>query len=452
MVQLFSNFEYASIPLQSIILDPDNPRIVTQIPLTKQSEIINYLFQNENLAEFISQIIKQGKNAGAERPYVLKSDDGYTVKEGNTRIAAYQLLCGLESPPKDFEDGVPAISEDFKNTLLVVDCTIVPSRDKMLGIMAHSHFGTGDKSKWGYLGSRKAVFTEYKNGKTIAQLSRIFERPKTQIVDYLLEFLLYQEALKLDFNKNEKQVLLNPAVEFNPPVRFLQSAGHKEKVGVSYDRTNISILFDRNDGQLKFRHLISKLVVSPQQNLGATASYDAVFIDYTAPSAPNKKMVQDSSSSGSGNGSSSKSGKDETTNGTSKPVLKNHALFNYPVTKHSQLLETLMKEAKTINSQRFPAASTFLLRNIVEALLKEMIQSGGLNPDKRQLMLSACLDKCIGNSNKINISKDERKVLVEFKKNHLSYLNLGAHGNLIPNYNRVLSVRDAIDQFLKAHI
>jgi hypothetical protein len=40
--------------------------------------------------------------------------------------------------------------------------------------MASAHFGTGDKSKWGYLGSRKAVYDEWKSGKTLPKLAKLF--------------------------------------------------------------------------------------------------------------------------------------------------------------------------------------------------------------------------------------------------------------------------------------
>jgi hypothetical protein len=50
------------------------------------------------------------------------------------------------------------------------------------------------------------------------------------------------------------------------------------------------------------------------------------------------------------------------------------------------------------------------------------------------------------------IDQTSKKVLSEFKKNHLNYLNLGAHANIIPNTDRLFSARDCIDLFIKKYL
>ena len=47
---------------------------------------------------------------------------------------------------------------------------------------------------------------------------------------------------------------------------------------------------------------------------------------------------------------------------------------------------------------------------------------------------------------------NDKKILKQFQQDHLSYLNLGAHGNVIPNADRVAAARDCIDQFIKKHV
>lgn len=89
---MYSGFKYDSIPLKDIILDDRNPRIVTQLKLSSQAEILAYLFRHEDLEAFIKKIALEGKNFGAERPYVVKTGTHYTVIEGNTRIAAFKVL------------------------------------------------------------------------------------------------------------------------------------------------------------------------------------------------------------------------------------------------------------------------------------------------------------------------------------------------------------------------
>lgn len=132
---MFSNFKYEAIPLKNIILDDRNPRIVTQTKLSTQPEIVKYLFEHEDLDKFIKKIASEGKNVGAERPYVVKDGKKYVVVEGNTRIAAYKILTGLVGVPAQYNSSVIEISQKMKDRLLSVDCSIAPNRDALLPIM-----------------------------------------------------------------------------------------------------------------------------------------------------------------------------------------------------------------------------------------------------------------------------------------------------------------------------
>ena len=408
---MFAKFKFEPLPLGQIRLDEKNPRIVSQTPLNTESAILEYLFEHEDLLAFIKKISQSGKNKGAERPYVVKDGAKYVVVEGNTRIAAYKVLAGLLAAPKIFDAQLPHVSEDFKASLLVVDCSVAPSRDALLPIMAEAHFGTGDKSKWGYLGSRKALHDEHASGKTISHLARAFQVTQSEIVDYLLEYQLYLEALKLNWTAPEKEKLLDPRIQFNPPVRFLQTKGHKESVGVNYDRANISVNFKDKEAVRKFQHLIKKLVVNPQIGLGATALYFDVFKDF-APAAPPPSPPSPPASAPPSPPASSPPPPPPPPPlppSAGGPKLKAGALFNYPVKLHNNLLKQLMKEPSIINAKVLPASATFLLRNLLEALLKHIIEQSGANPSKASLSLESALKLC--KTNNVPLGPDDVKVL-----------------------------------------
>jgi len=441
---MYSKFKYETIPLKDILLDNRNPRIVTQKRLTTQDEILEYLFEHEDLGDFVKKIATEGKNFGAERPYVVKDGSKYVVIEGNTRIAAYKLLTGLVVAPKGFESFVPSVSKETQEFLSNVDCSIAPDRDALLSIMADAHFGLGDKSKWGYLGSRKAVYDEWKAGKSIPQLSKAFRRTKGQIRDLIIEYQLYLKTLGLKWTKKEKERLEDPAVEFNPPVRFLQTAGHKEKVGIQYDTASLNVLFENPEARKKFKHLVSKLVINPRKGLGATASYDDVFVDFGEANSEKSKGGKTKG------GDDDPGGKGNPDGGKPPPKLKPTSLFSYPVSMENGLVVQLMKEAKDINCKKFPASGTFLLRNIVESILKHIIDDQKANKTKKSLDLEGCISLCL--SNAVFLTKEEKKILKQFRDKYLDYLNLGAHGNVIPNFDAVMAARDCIDQFVKRNV
>lgn len=463
---MYEKFKYERIALSLIRLDDRNPRIVTQEKLGSEKEILEYFFEHENLASFIKTIATEGRNPGAERPYVVKDGKNYIVVEGNTRIAAYKLLTGQFSPPAQYATAVPLVSQSMKDELVSVDVTIAPNRDSLMPIMARAHFGRGDKSRWGYLGSRKAVYDDWRGGKSISQLSNFFARTQGSIRELLLEYMIYLEALKLDWTTAEKEILLRPSIEFNPTVRFLQSTGHKQLIGIELDKVNLEIKFTCFDSKAKLKHLVKRTVID-DNGPSATASYSEVFENYANPSDAQAIDGTDTSghsgyASAGGTGQttgSSVSGSTGTQSSSTSPVagmsiasdgkLKPNALFAYPSKRQDLTLSQLMKEAKDLNTKSYPAAGSALLRSIVEVLLKIIIEEKSLNHQGKLLDLEGALNLVIG---KGGMNLDDTKVLQEFKKTYLSYMNLSAHATVVPNSNRLMMARDCIDAFIKRNV
>lgn len=461
---MYEKFKYERIALSLIRLDDRNPRIVTQEKLASEEEILEYLFEHEDLSSFIKTIALEGRNPGAERPYVVKDGKGYVVVEGNTRIAAYKLLTGQCVAPAQYATAVPLVSQSMKDELVSVDVAIAPNRDSLMAIMARAHFGRGDKSRWGYLGSRKAVYDDWKAGKSVGHLSNVFGRPQGVIRDLLLEYMLYLEALKFDWTPAEKEVLLRPSIEFNPPVRFLQSTGHKQLVGIELDKVNLEIKFVASDSKAKLKHLVKRTVVD-DNGPSATASYGEVFENYVNPaeaqaggsanaSGQNGSAAAGGTGNASGSSSSGSTGTQSSSTGTgtsgiSASNLKPNALFAYPVKRQDLTLTQLMKEAKGLNTKTYPAAGSALLRSIVEVLLKLIIEEKSLNHQGKLLDLESALNLVLG---KGCMNQDDVKLLQEFKKTHLSYMNLSTHATVVPNSARLMMARDCIDAFIKRNV
>lgn len=461
---MYEKFKFERIALSLIRLDDRNPRIVTPEKLSTQDEIIEYLFEHEELAAFIKTIVSEGRNPGAERPYVIRDGKAYVVIEGNTRIAAYKLLTGQLMPPDQYKSAVPSLDQSIKDELLSVDVAIAPSRDSLMTIMARAHFGRGEKTRWSYLGSRKAVYEDWRGGKSIGQLANVFGRPQGAIRDLILEYLLYLKVLELDWTPGERESLLRPALEFNPPVRFLQSVGHKKLVGIELDKVNLEIKLLDGDSAAKLKHLIRRTVID-DNGPSATASYAEVFSDYVqstdgdgaGSSGSDGESGDGGTGDGSGGGGSTGGQGDGAGGGTGSSGgsgsgssgPKSNALFAYTVSKNDLTLRQLMKEAKDINAKRLPGAASALLRAIIEVILKLIIEEKALNSAGKLLDLEGALNLVIGQG---KLSEADRKILKELKTAHLGYLNLSTHATICPNVTRALMVRDCIDQFVKRHV
>jgi hypothetical protein len=217
---------------------------------------------------------------------------------------------------------------------------------------------------------------------------------------------------------------------------------------------DLKIVFGGDETKKKFKHLVRKLVVDTGKGLSATSTYKEVFADYveqTGSGSGTASATSDggSSSTSSGNGSQSGSGSG-TKAGTAGGTLPKGALFGYAPSTNSAIHQQLMKEAKSLNCEKFPAAGTALLRCIVETLLKSIIHDQGANVKNNLLSLETAIDICLGNH--VQLNADDKKILKEFKKSHLDYVNLGTHGTTVPNPLRLMAARDCIDQFVMRNI
>lgn len=65
------------------------------------------------------------------------------------------------------------------------------------------------------------------------------------------------------------------------------------------------------------------------------------------------------------------------------------------------------------------------------------------------LDLEGALNLMIGQG---KLPQDDVKVLQEFKKTYLSYMNLSTHSTVVPNHTRLMMARDSIDAFVKRNI
>lgn len=459
---MFKDFQYKSIPLDRIRLDPQNPRIVTEIPLKDEHELVEYLVENEDLISFIHKIAQNGKNPGAERPYVIREDDHYIVVEGNSRIASYKILAGMIPPPDELLGRVPKLNENEIESLLSVDVQIAPNRERLMPILAELHFGRGDRQFWTFLSSRKAIADEYARIKKVDRVARTFNCKPSEIQDYLVEWELYTQSLAFDWSDTERSVLRKPRLEFNPPIRFLQTKGHPDLVGIKLDKHNLRVEFRDQEARNKFRHLISKLVINRSPGLTATSKFADVFSDYvplrkrliepvdieTSSDPQSERFLPPSDAQGDTTEFTPDSGSLDTGRTTPKVApLKPGCLFNITVSEPHSLLEQLFREAKTLNCEKFPAAGTALLRVILEAITKNLVQKFGIDPEFKVDSLETAVTALVGARG--GVSTADKAVLKDFRKHHLDHLNLSLHANKRPDYVRLQSANHSIVEFIR---
>ena len=81
------------VELKKLRLDVNNPRFAElNSGSNKEEDLINYLLFNEAAEDVAKTIVSVGKFHADKALWVLKTDTGYLVKDGNRRCAAVKAL------------------------------------------------------------------------------------------------------------------------------------------------------------------------------------------------------------------------------------------------------------------------------------------------------------------------------------------------------------------------
>jgi hypothetical protein len=139
------------IVVSSLVLDLKNPRTVPQ------SNEINALHTMISISPerfwALTRSLLQAGYLPTENIIVLKnSEESLVVKEGNRRVAALKLILGHLAAkglaiPKDIQDQITAISQDWKRRNSAIPCTVyeMAQEDEVDAIVTLIH-GKGDKA------------------------------------------------------------------------------------------------------------------------------------------------------------------------------------------------------------------------------------------------------------------------------------------------------------------
>ena len=146
------------VPLDQLWLDPQNPRLPLSQRGKKEEDVIDYMLREEGLLELMASIGERGYSP-AEPLLVIKRDSGgFTVVEGNRRLAALKLLNGTYTPSmraKLVEEIIGAAKQKPSN----IPAIEYPSRDAILSYLGYRHI-TGIK-QWDSLAKARYLHDLY---------------------------------------------------------------------------------------------------------------------------------------------------------------------------------------------------------------------------------------------------------------------------------------------------
>lgn len=146
------------IPLEQLWLDPQNPRLPLSKRGAEEEAVIDYMLRDEGLLELMASIGETGYSF-AEPLLVIKRDSGgFTVVEGNRRLAALKLLNGIYTPSVR-ATLVKEIINSAKQKPSNIPAIEYPSRDAILSYLGYRHI-TGIK-QWDSLAKARYLHDLY---------------------------------------------------------------------------------------------------------------------------------------------------------------------------------------------------------------------------------------------------------------------------------------------------
>ncbi|QNE05992.1 hypothetical protein [Croceicoccus marinus] len=144
------------ISVTDLHFDPANPRLPERVNGADPAEVTDFFLLECNLIELMMSIAEQGYFHGEPLLAVPASEGaGYTVVEGNRRLASLMLLSG-QIEPRSMEKAVSRVLAEAKEKPLSVPCLVFPNREDVLNYLGYRHI-TGIK-EWDALAKARYLF------------------------------------------------------------------------------------------------------------------------------------------------------------------------------------------------------------------------------------------------------------------------------------------------------
>ena len=155
-----------AVPVERLVLDQRNPRLIAVNGDTSDEEIIAQLYRAEDLGELLQSIAANGYQ-DIEPLIVLEERERLVVLEGNRRLAAIRLfrepeLAARITQRERLRINLPEISEEYRTTLDRVSVYRVDSREDARSFIGFKHINGA--AKWESYAKAKFAADWYRGG------------------------------------------------------------------------------------------------------------------------------------------------------------------------------------------------------------------------------------------------------------------------------------------------
>ena len=223
----------SSVPVERLVLDRKNPRLVAVGRGATEADIIVQLYRVEDLGELLQSIAANGY-LDIEPLIVLAEGESLTVLEGNRRLAALRLFreAGLADWIADrarLRITLPDIPERHRRTLDRVSVYRVASREDARSFIGFKHINGA--AKWDSYAKAEFAADWYRNGAvSLTEIASQIGDKHDTVKRMVNAIYVLEQAQKTEIFRIDDRV--NPRFSFSHLYTALSRAPYMEFLGL----------------------------------------------------------------------------------------------------------------------------------------------------------------------------------------------------------------------------
>jgi hypothetical protein len=370
----YSKWTESRPSVTSLRLDPNNPRIPDSGKELSQRDLIADLVENDKVYELAKSIVDNGYYP-VEALIIIEDNNTKYVLEGNRRLAALKLLISPEGGPEKWQQRFRALSNriDLK-TIKKVKAIRAPSREAAAPVIMSKHTRSQVES-WSPLMQAKFYKNLVDRGLEIAEISKQYNLPSSEINEALQRYTMYSVACALDLADDIAKKVQNPR-DF--PITNLDRLYKNPRVnsflGISFDKDRqLKGTVNVDEFKKGYSKIIADIVTGEihSRKLNTTAEMDKYLASFGKQTPDLTKKGKFTAGTLLKSAEPKAVGKKPDTKKKSKSASKSQALIprSFVCDVNNQRIQDVLDELKRIPAAKYPNAVGLMLRSLIELSL-----------------------------------------------------------------------------------
>lgn len=231
----YSAWTEKPVPVTTLQLDSNNPRIPASAAPLGQRELIAELVEHDKVYELAREIADQGY-VPVESLVAVIEDGKHIVLEGNRRLAALKLLIGPESAPEKWIKRFRSLATRVPvEAIKRVKVLYAPTREAAAPFLMQKH--TREQvERWSTIMQARFFRSLAREGMKPPDLAARYGRTPGEIAAFLRLDEMYEIACGLELPAEVREVISNPR-RFPAAVleRLIEVPKTREVLGVDFD-------------------------------------------------------------------------------------------------------------------------------------------------------------------------------------------------------------------------